>query len=176
VPVAGRDVTKSGKPPTGKAAGQVRWALDMTSGTRLRDLLASIFPALEAAFDYSTRSALVLLTGSQTPTGIPDAGAGELAEHLRTGGVSGRSAASRRWGPSPLPDLSRLPGDRRPHRREVLAMGMLWIGKHAEHPDDHGTAMPGAARDLGQERHSGHGRRVDAALMENAAVQIRDGA
>lgn len=30
---------------------------------RLRELLASIFPGLERAFDYSTRSALILLTG-----------------------------------------------------------------------------------------------------------------
>jgi transposase len=54
---------------------------------RLRDLLASIFPALEAAFDYSTRSALVLLTGFQTPAGIRDAGPVGLAEHLRTRGA-----------------------------------------------------------------------------------------
>lgn len=54
---------------------------------RLRELLASIFPALEAAFDYSTRSALVLLTGFQTPDGLRAAGAGRVAEHLRTGGA-----------------------------------------------------------------------------------------
>jgi transposase len=54
---------------------------------RLRDLLASIFPALEAAFDYSTRSALVLLTGFQTPSGLREAGAERIAEHLRTGGA-----------------------------------------------------------------------------------------
>jgi transposase len=36
---------------------------------RCRELLASIYPALEAAFDYSTRSPLVLLTGFQTPLG-----------------------------------------------------------------------------------------------------------
>jgi transposase len=54
---------------------------------RLRDLLASIFPALEAAFDYSTRSALVLLTGFQTPGGLRAAGADGVAEHLRTAGA-----------------------------------------------------------------------------------------
>ncbi|MET7881410.1 IS110 family transposase [Micromonospora profundi] len=54
---------------------------------RLRDLLASIFPALEAAFDYSTRSPLVLLTGFQTPAGIREAGADAVAEHLRAGGA-----------------------------------------------------------------------------------------
>ena len=34
---------------------------------RLRALLASISPSLERAFDYSTRSPLILLTGFQTP-------------------------------------------------------------------------------------------------------------
>jgi transposase len=115
----------------GKAAGHVRWALDMTSGSAglllavLRQTgaqvlyvpgrlvnrmagafagegksdakdaftiaetarLASIFPALEAAFDYSTRSALVLLTGFQTPSGLREAGADAIAEYLRTGGA-----------------------------------------------------------------------------------------
>ncbi|GAA0922497.1 hypothetical protein GCM10009559_06080 [Pseudonocardia zijingensis] len=36
---------------------------------RLRELLGSIFPGLEQAFDYSTRSALILLTGFQTRPG-----------------------------------------------------------------------------------------------------------
>lgn len=49
---------------------------------RLRDLLASIFPALERAFDYSTRSALILLTGFQSPAGIRQAGAGGIAAWL----------------------------------------------------------------------------------------------
>jgi Transposase len=50
---------------------------------RLRDLLTSIFPALERAFDYSTRSALVLLTGFQTPAAIRGAGAEGVAGYLR---------------------------------------------------------------------------------------------
>lgn len=54
---------------------------------RLRALLTSIFPALEASFDYSTRSALVLLTGFQTPQGIRDAGAEGIAAHLLAGGA-----------------------------------------------------------------------------------------
>lgn len=54
---------------------------------RLRDLLASVFPSLERAFDYSTRSALILLTGYCTPAGIRDAGAPGLTEHLRTAGA-----------------------------------------------------------------------------------------
>jgi transposase len=49
---------------------------------RLRDLLTSIFPALERAFDYSSRSALVLLTGFQTPEAIRAAGEASLAAYL----------------------------------------------------------------------------------------------
>ena len=41
---------------------------------RLRALLGSIFPALEAAFDYSTRSALILVTGFCTPAEVRQAG------------------------------------------------------------------------------------------------------
>jgi transposase len=50
---------------------------------RLRDLLTGIFPALERAFDYSTRSALILVTGFQTPDAIRDAGIAGVAEFLR---------------------------------------------------------------------------------------------
>lgn len=54
---------------------------------RVRDLLASIFPTLEAAFDYSTRSALILLTGFQTPGGIRNAGIDGVAAYLREHGA-----------------------------------------------------------------------------------------
>jgi transposase len=54
---------------------------------RLRDLLTSIFPALEASFDYSTRSALILLTGYCTPAGIREAGPGTVAAYLREHGA-----------------------------------------------------------------------------------------
>ncbi len=49
---------------------------------RLRDLLTGIFPALERAFDYSTRSALILLTGVQTPAAIRAAGEAGLVAFL----------------------------------------------------------------------------------------------
>ena len=54
---------------------------------RLRDLLTSIFPALEASFDYSTRSALILLTGYCTPAEIRAAGPARVAAHLRENGA-----------------------------------------------------------------------------------------
>jgi len=50
---------------------------------RLRDLLTGIFPALERAFDYSTRSPLILLTGFQTPEAIRAAGDNGLVTYLR---------------------------------------------------------------------------------------------
>lgn len=50
---------------------------------RLRELLGSIFPSLEEAFDYSTRSALILLTGFQTPAGVRAAGEAGVAAFLR---------------------------------------------------------------------------------------------
>jgi transposase len=54
---------------------------------RLRELLSCIFPALEASFDYSTRSALILLTGFCTPAEVRAAGAEGLAAHLREHGA-----------------------------------------------------------------------------------------
>jgi transposase len=54
---------------------------------RLRALPGSIFPALERSFDYSTRSALILVTGYCTPAGIRQAGAGGLAAYLREQGA-----------------------------------------------------------------------------------------
>lgn len=54
---------------------------------RLRDLLTGVFPALERAFDYSTRSALILLTGFQTPQAIRDAGITGIDRFLRENGA-----------------------------------------------------------------------------------------
>lgn len=51
---------------------------------RLRAQLLEYFPALERAFDYSTsKAALLLLTGYQTPDGLRRAGAARLAAWLR---------------------------------------------------------------------------------------------
>jgi transposase len=62
---------------------------------RLRDLLSSIFPALERAFDYSNRSPLVLLTGYCTPGAARDVDPDALASWLRERGA---------W-PKSIPDL-----------------------------------------------------------------------
>jgi transposase len=49
---------------------------------RLRALLGSIFPALEAAFDYSNRTPLILVAGLCTPAEIRAAGIDGVATHL----------------------------------------------------------------------------------------------
>jgi transposase len=61
---------------------------------RVRDLLASVFPALERSFDYSTRSALILLTGFQTPGQIRQAGENGVAGWLRENQAWPRAIAS----------------------------------------------------------------------------------
>src|SRR5262245_45671149 len=54
---------------------------------RLRDLLTRVFPALERALDYSTRSALVLVAGYCPPAAVRAPGKQELADWLRTQGA-----------------------------------------------------------------------------------------
>lgn len=50
---------------------------------RLRSMLTSIFPALEAALDYSTRAPLILVSALCTPAEIRSAGKTGVIEHLR---------------------------------------------------------------------------------------------
>jgi len=54
---------------------------------RLRELLTRVFPALEQAFDYTTRSALILVSHYCTPDAVRDADADELAAYLRREGA-----------------------------------------------------------------------------------------
>lgn len=54
---------------------------------RLRELLTRVFPALERALDYSTRSALVLVARYCTPAAIRDADKQGLSEHLHAEGA-----------------------------------------------------------------------------------------
>ncbi len=57
---------------------------------RLRDLLTSVFPSLERAFDYSTRSALILVSGYQTPAAVREAGHAGLTRFLLQHGAQSR--------------------------------------------------------------------------------------
>lgn len=54
---------------------------------QLRAMLASIFPALEAAFDYSARSPLILVARLCTPVEIRDAGIDGVATYLTENGA-----------------------------------------------------------------------------------------
>lgn len=54
---------------------------------RIRDLLTGIFPALERAFDFSTRSALILVARYQTPAALRKAGRKRVETYLRRAGA-----------------------------------------------------------------------------------------
>ncbi|MEU2107284.1 MULTISPECIES: IS110 family RNA-guided transposase [unclassified Nocardia] len=54
---------------------------------RLRSLLGSIFPALEAAFDYANRTPLILVAGMCTPAEIRYFGIGGVATYLADNGA-----------------------------------------------------------------------------------------
>jgi transposase len=54
---------------------------------RLRALLGSIFPALETAFDYSSRTSLILVASICTPTEIRAAGTEGITTHLTDNGA-----------------------------------------------------------------------------------------
>ncbi|MFI7672043.1 IS110 family transposase [Nocardia sp. NPDC049526] len=54
---------------------------------RLRGLLGSIFPALEAAFDFANRTPLILVAGMCTPVEIRSAGIDGVTTHLTDNGA-----------------------------------------------------------------------------------------
>lgn len=54
---------------------------------RLRDLLGSIFPALEASFDFAKRTPLILVAGMCTPGEIRGAGIDGVTAHLTGNGA-----------------------------------------------------------------------------------------
>ncbi len=51
--------------------------------TRLRELLSSMFPALERAFEFNRKGPLVLVARWQTPDAVRRAGPARIAAHLR---------------------------------------------------------------------------------------------
>jgi transposase len=64
---------------------------------RMRDLMTSVFPSLERAFNYSShKGALVLLTGYASPDRIRRTGQSRLASWLRTRKVRGAAAVAER--------------------------------------------------------------------------------
>jgi hypothetical protein len=78
---------------------------------RLRDLMTSVFPSLERAFDYSSHmGALVLLTGYASPDRICRIGQTRLAAWLRTRHVRGSPTSPPVRSPRPTPSRSCCPG------------------------------------------------------------------
>ena len=59
------------------------------SVTRLREMLLSLFPALERALDLNRSGPLTLLTHYQTPAAIRRAGRKRIATYLRNRGIKG---------------------------------------------------------------------------------------
>src|ERR687889_737560 len=57
--------------------------------TRLREVLLSLFPALERALNLNSKGPLTLLTHYQTPTRLRQAGHKRIATYLRNRGVKG---------------------------------------------------------------------------------------
>lgn len=63
---------------------------------RLRATLLDYFPALEAAFDYSKKAPLILLSGYQTPAAIRQIGAARLAAWLKKRSCRGSANVARK--------------------------------------------------------------------------------
>jgi transposase len=78
---------------------------------RLRDLMTSVFPALERAFDYASRKgALVLLTGYASPQRIRRIGATRLAAWLRQRKVRDAAGVAARAISAAHAQMTVLPG------------------------------------------------------------------
>lgn len=63
---------------------------------RLRALMLEYFPALEAAFDYSKKAPLILVSGYQTPEAIRRIGLTRLAAWLKKRGCRGSANVARK--------------------------------------------------------------------------------
>ncbi len=78
---------------------------------RLRDLMTSVFPSLERAFDYSShKGALVLLTGYATPDRIRRTGPARLTDWLRNRHVRGSADVAARAVAAAKAQTVALPG------------------------------------------------------------------
>lgn len=78
---------------------------------RLRDLLTSVFPALEREFEFaSCKGALVLLTGYATPERIRRMGEARLSRWLRQHGVRGYADVAARAVTAARSQRTALPG------------------------------------------------------------------
>jgi transposase len=62
--------------------------------TRLREVLLSLFPALERALDLNSKGPLILLTHYQSPAQLRRAGHKRVASYLRNRGVKGSASVA----------------------------------------------------------------------------------
>lgn len=150
---------------------------------RIRELLASIFPSLERAFDYSTRSALVLLTGFQTPDSIRAAEAAGLSAYLAKHGAwatgipsmvdKALAAAAEQTVVLPqeavtAPLIARLARQLLELDREIKDLGKQLAGRFAEHPSSgYITSMDGFGPVLGAQLLAGTGGDLRAAFRSS---------
>jgi transposase len=136
---------------------------------RLRAQILEYFPALERAFDYSTsKTALILLTGYQTPAALRRIGRSRLAAWLKNHGVRvssyAKSAADAAVTAAEAQHTA-VPGEKTSAKivhalaREVMALDheiaeleALIESRFREHPDATViTSMPGIGTTLGAE-------------------------
>ncbi|MFI5868070.1 IS110 family transposase [Streptomyces sp. NPDC051546] len=136
---------------------------------RLRSQMLEYFPALERAFDYSTsKTALILLTGYQTPAALRRLGRARLATWLKNHGVRtitvAKSAADAAVTAAEA-QFTTVPGEKTAAKmvhtltREVMVLDQelagieaLIEGRFREHPDAGViTSMPGIGDMLGAE-------------------------
>jgi transposase len=151
-------------------ARRIDLAADRTRAiNRLRAQLLEYFPALERAFDYSdSKSALVLLTGYQTPAALRRTGRSRLATWLKNHGVRTTTAAKSTADAAILAaeaQFTVVPGEKtcaqmvRTLAKEVMSLDQeiaeletLIEGRFREHPDAEViTSMPGIGTMLGAE-------------------------
>jgi transposase len=136
---------------------------------RLRAQILEYFPALERAFDYSTsKTALVLLTGYQTPAALRRIGRARLATWLKNHGVrvtNHAKAAADAAVAAAEAQSTAVPGEKTAAKmvhtlaREVMTLdeeiaqvNTLIEGRFREHPDAEViTSMPGIGDMLGAE-------------------------
>ncbi|MFE3907959.1 IS110 family transposase [Streptomyces sp. NPDC059153] len=136
---------------------------------RLRAQILEYFPALERAFDYSTsKTALILLTGYQTPAALRRIGRARLSTWLKNHGVrtlsTAKSAADTAVTAAEA-QFTVVTGEKTAAKmvhtlaREVMALdeeiselNALIEGRFREHPDAEViTSMPGIGDMLGAE-------------------------
>ncbi|WP_262699516.1 MULTISPECIES: IS110 family transposase [Streptomyces] len=136
---------------------------------RLRAQMLEYFPALERSFDYSvSKTALILLTGYQTPAALRRIGRARLATWLKNHGVrvgNHAKGAAEAAVTAAEAQFTAVPGEKTAAKmvhtlaREVMALDQeiteieaLIEGRFREHPDAEViTSLPGIGTMLGAE-------------------------